>query len=53
MKHLLQIAVDSQVDKVTGLMVSDDSQHKAKQINFYTKHGFEISGNHLFWKQST
>ncbi|MGN4759341.1 GNAT family N-acetyltransferase [Bacillus cereus group sp. MYBK227-2] len=53
MKHLLQIAVESQVDKVTGLMVSDDSQHKAKQINFYMKHGFEISGNHLLWKQST
>ncbi|MCU4807726.1 GNAT family N-acetyltransferase [Bacillus cereus] len=53
MKHLLQIAVESQVDKVTGHMVSDDSQHKAKQINFYMKHGFQISGNLLLWKQST
>lgn len=43
----LSIAKEKGVKTVTGIIVSDNENHRHRQVKFYTLYGFTIEGNKL------
>lgn len=50
MGKLIEIAMDTGVKCITGVLVSDNEEHRRGQVHFYQKHGFRINGNYLIWE---
>ncbi|PEB54593.1 hypothetical protein COO03_04960 [Bacillus sp. AFS098217] len=52
LRTLIDIAMNTGVECITGLIVSDNDEHWKGQVHFYQKHGCMINGNYLKWERT-
>lgn len=51
MKFLKMIADKHEVATMTGRLYYEDQEHRNRQVEYYSKNGFEIKGDSILWKR--